>query len=216
MSRYDSLYKERSESTHSLVHLPYVSDPNNSVQVVLIGDSHIERLAWFGALKKQVPPHVFVAGVGGDKVQNINYRLLGSNGLLTHLASRKQTKRIIYMAGGNNGLQDENSVKRTSATIAYTLQQIQELMPGVDIVVLMIPRASKAYQKKPVLYEEFSQQLAAVCANPNLTRPCTYSRELYDLTCKFDDKQIFNDEVHLNEYGYVQCVLPVMQKYWLL
>lgn len=206
--RIDAAYKQRTVQTHDAVHVPYVKDSKNSVDIVLLGDSHFERLTWFGSLKQKVPKNVFVASVGGDRVENISYRLEGDDGLVAHLQKRVDHPRhLVFMAGGNNKLTNDMTVHRVVATILDMLKYINHHLPQTVIHVFMIPRACSAVMKG-AKYDLFCAELSHMCNAQGFN----FSREIYDNTLKYDDKRIFVDDVHLNEFGYQQCVLPVLNK----
>lgn len=90
-------YKLRSHETSKTTHLPLLQHRQHPPTVVLLGDSMFERMTTTGESPNLVAPWpsaamlpdselpagtgrlrgVFNAGVGGDKVQNIAYRLVG-------------------------------------------------------------------------------------------------------------------------------------------
>ncbi|KAK0623904.1 SGNH hydrolase-type esterase domain-containing protein [Immersiella caudata] len=124
-------YKLRSHETSLNSHLPLLqpSPTNQGPSIIFLGDSMFERFLTTGSspnfpapwpsptLLPTLPadanstrlPHVFNAGVGGDKIQNISYRLLGSDsadnpllGLAAALANVKSVKLWVLHAGTNN------------------------------------------------------------------------------------------------------------------
>lgn len=69
--------KSRSHDTHNEIHLPILSqNPALAFTTVLVGDSMIERLKTTGSSTRIARlPSSFNAGVGGDRIENVLYRL---------------------------------------------------------------------------------------------------------------------------------------------
>ncbi|KAK4041129.1 hypothetical protein C8A01DRAFT_45667 [Parachaetomium inaequale] len=144
-------FKARSHDTSKNVHIPllqsHIKDaPENGPAVVLLGDSMFERMTTTGETPNFVAPwpspamlsdeilrfggtdykridRVFNAGVGGDKIQNLVYRLVGAShpededknlpGLLPMLAACGTVKLWAIHIGTNNlhpkhGLRDDD------------------------------------------------------------------------------------------------------------
>lgn len=95
-------YKARSHNTTNEIHLQELEQRKDEpFDVVLIGDSMLERLKTTGASTKTAHmPSAFNAGVGGDKIENVLYRL-GTLGMMTKL-SDKGVKLWVVMIGANN------------------------------------------------------------------------------------------------------------------
>jgi lysophospholipase L1-like esterase len=94
-------FKSRSHDTHHSTHLPELtSSASGSMNVVFIGDSMFERLKTTGINTKLASlPTSFNAGIGGDKIENVLYRLdLG----LLDLLEKKNVKLWVVMVGTNN------------------------------------------------------------------------------------------------------------------
>lgn len=137
-------YKARSYETSKTVHLPLLESqtldaPRRGPAVVLLGDSMFERMITTGQSINFVAPwpspamlddetiaryeddtlkrldRVFNAGVGGDKIQNLAYRLVGDEerglpGLLPALA-RCGTVRLWVLHVGTNNLSPKDGLK---------------------------------------------------------------------------------------------------------
>jgi hypothetical protein len=82
-------------------HLPELERRKKEpIDVVLIGDSMLERLKTTGMSTKIAQmPSTFNAGVGGDKIENVLYRL--GLGMMMRL-SDKNVKLWVVMVGTNN------------------------------------------------------------------------------------------------------------------
>ncbi|KXX78171.1 Platelet-activating factor acetylhydrolase IB subunit gamma [Madurella mycetomatis] len=131
-------YKPRSHETSKTTHLPLLQRQQRPPTIVLLGDSMVERMTTTGESPNLVAPWpsaamlpdselpagtgrlhgVLNAGVGGDKVQNIAYRLVGERhpedgekdlaGLLEALVGcgpgRKEGVKLWVVQAGTNNL----------------------------------------------------------------------------------------------------------------
>ncbi|KAK4221190.1 SGNH hydrolase-type esterase domain-containing protein [Podospora fimiseda] len=126
-------YKLRSHQTSLNSHIPLLQSPTSpSPSIILLGDSTLERLITTCDSPSYDPwpsptlltdlqsrlSGVLNLGVGGDKIQNIGYRLLGDPardlpGLLEIISQKDNVKLWVVHAGTNNlspknGLVDED------------------------------------------------------------------------------------------------------------
>ncbi|KAK0747399.1 SGNH hydrolase-type esterase domain-containing protein [Apiosordaria backusii] len=121
-------YKQRSFETSLNSHVPLIefSNASTSPEVVLIGDSMIERMlttahcgpnlvsSWPSKImltdehgEQLQEGRVLNLGVGGDKIQNVAYRLVGDSAqglrsVADMLAERKSVKLWVLQVGTNN------------------------------------------------------------------------------------------------------------------
>src|SRR5271170_1872368 len=97
-------YKQRSDRTHDDIHVPLLTQsPTTRIRCLLLGDSMLERFKTTGKHTKlgQVEfPDLLNAGVGGDRTQNVIYRL-GTKGLYSGLKQHGVNFAILDM-GTNN------------------------------------------------------------------------------------------------------------------
>lgn len=202
----EGLYKKRTHDTHMNQHLPYVQDDKNNIDLVLLGDSHFERLMWFNeTIKKKVPNDVFVAGVGGDKIENILYRLESKDGLIYAFHQRKnKPKKIIFMAGSNNLLlgNKPDQPERIVEKMKYVINYLRKELPTIPLEVWAIP-IDKKHTKT---IETYNFLLKKTCE----LLDCSFSEEVFLATKT--KKGIFHDDIHLNVNGYSFCMLPVIHK----
>lgn len=203
----ESKYKKRTHTTHMDRHLPYVQDEKNNIDVVLLGDSHFERTVWFNTdVRKNLPRNVFVASVGGDRVENILYRLETNEGLLYAFGQRKkQPRKIIFMAGGNNlaeGYQPSEKPDIVVEKMKYVINYILKRLPGVHLEVWAIPRDEG---NSPTI-EEYNVKLERMCEEEKIS----FSKEVYEKT-KREPNTIFHDGCHLSKEGYMKCMIPVIK-----
>ncbi|CAF0753529.1 unnamed protein product [Adineta steineri] len=108
-------FKIRSQNTHNQVHRPQLESPplantsttassevSSQIDTVLLGDSMMERFKTTGKhtqIGQLRYPQVFNAGVGGDRIENVLYRIdLGLLRLLKH----KNPKLVVLHVGTNN------------------------------------------------------------------------------------------------------------------
>lgn len=136
-------YKERSNQTHDTVHAPLLLQrPGELIECLLLGDSMLERLKTTGAHTEIAQcsfPQIFNAGVGGDRVQNVLYRL-GTKGLYHALHVRDVKHAIIQM--GTNDLRPKQGMTPDALWhYALVLEAVYRAAPGVKILVTgLLPR----------------------------------------------------------------------------
>jgi len=94
-------WKQRTADTHQQ-HLAFLQSPEGQpAQVLLLGSSMMERFHTTGLRYKTKyfdPRHVAIAGVGGDGIPHMLYRL--ENGLLE--ACPSSLSLLVFQAGTNN------------------------------------------------------------------------------------------------------------------
>jgi hypothetical protein len=201
------VYKKRTHDTHMQKHLPYARNTDNTIKTVLLGTSHFERLVWFNQqIRQHVSRDTFVAGVGGDRVEHILYRLESKEGLIEALGSRKPLpERIILLAGGNNviALRRPDTPEATMEKMRYVVREIKKRLAGVTLEVWAIPR-DKARSSVVGLYNRL---LKDMCQQENVP----YSDDVYTKSIEADNG-IFHDDVHLNVRGYLECMVPFLPR----
>jgi hypothetical protein len=128
-------FKQRSHDTHTHVHRPQLeSSPSTissatispeflpQIDIVLLGSSTLERFKTTGKHTQigQLPyPHVFNAGVGGDKIENVLYRV--DLGLLNLLKLRNP--KLVVLQVGTNNLRPKQGLERQHLDDYYLLLQ---------------------------------------------------------------------------------------------
>lgn len=205
-----SVYKKRTHDTHMNKHLPYIRNEKNPIDIILLGDSHFERLVWFDKdVNRSLPRNMFVASVGGDRVENILYRLESDDGLIAALKSRppstysNRPKKIVLMAGGNNLFASNGKVDSPQTTVdkmKYLIQYLNKELPGVILEVWAIPRHSD----NSSLVAEYNRLLGEMCKN----ELCLFSNKVYNNTLKYGYGIFHTDNAHLSKFGYMKCVVP--------
>lgn len=128
-------FKQRSHDTHTLTHRPQLESlPSTSpsatqpsplppqIDIVLLGDSMFERFKTTGKhtqIGQLRYPQVFNAGVGGDKIENVLYRV--DLGLLRLLKPRNP--KLVVLQLGTNNLQPKQALQRQHLNDYYLLLQ---------------------------------------------------------------------------------------------
>jgi lysophospholipase L1-like esterase len=95
-------WKQRSHDTHHNTHIPELASwsSDKRLRVVLIGDSMLERFKTTGSSTRVgTLSNAFNAGVGGDKIENVLYRI--DQGLLKALAQTPPELWVLTI-GTNN------------------------------------------------------------------------------------------------------------------
>ena len=121
-------FKQRSYDTHTSTHQPQLESSTENISsasqidIVLLGDSMFERFKNTGKytqIGQLQYPQVFNAGVGGDKIENVLYRM--DLGLLRLL--KPKNPKIIVLQLGTNNLQRKRGLERRHLDDYYLLLQ---------------------------------------------------------------------------------------------
>lgn len=168
--------------------------------MVMIGDSHIERLVWHDAGKialKRVQRaskyRVFCAGVGGDTVQDVGYRL--NNGLVDAMFD---VRKIIYWAGSNNFNKLDQTVDLVVHEIASAITTITTKFPHAMVFVLGFPRTNYLQAAlDDTLKSTFGERFVSVVEH---SRTFCTARNVREDDLFFTGRGA--DTGHFNELGY--------------
>ncbi|GKU07461.1 gdsl [Fusarium langsethiae] len=185
------MFKQRSHETHHGTHRPQITSNPNQYTVALLGDSLFERFKTTGCnLSSNRNPSVLNLGVGGDKVLNVQYRI--DQGLLRCLKNHQTGLKTMYIHMGCNNLKQNGLRKADADAFASVIKNIQEALPNVDIVITTL---FKQRGLSDHVIDEANQML------------CEIADQHYTEFLPFGDNQegiMSNDNVHLNEMGYVK------------
>ncbi|KAI8587897.1 SGNH hydrolase-type esterase domain-containing protein [Geranomyces variabilis] len=99
MTEPQGKWKQRTADTHTR-HMQQLATPHHHhhYTIILLGDSMLERFTTTGrATSISQNPHIFNAGCGGDKVDNVLYRL--EHGLLDRLPA---VEKVVLHCGTKN------------------------------------------------------------------------------------------------------------------
>ncbi|WP_201834803.1 GDSL-type esterase/lipase family protein [Microvirga zambiensis] len=122
-------------------HLALKANPPTSANVVMIGDSLVRGWdpAWARAAFAQA--RIWNLGIGGDKIQNVLWRLRD-----LALASL-HPRRVVLLAGTNN-IAGDNQPCAIAAGIAEIVRTLAEVWPGARIDVIAIPPRGDAFASR--------------------------------------------------------------------
>lgn len=158
-------YKDRSDSTHDSTHLPELSsrfpvdDGGKPIDFLLLGTSMLERFKTTGSHTFfATAPGIFNAGVGGDRIRNVVFRL-GEKDLYGRLKERGFKTAIIQM--GTNDLRPKKGLTAEALHgYALTLQALRRTGgPGLRILVAGIMRRKDI---PDAIVEESNEKLKAL------------------------------------------------------
>ena len=180
-------WKKRTEETY---HEHIEQYANLEVDLLLLGDSMFERLKTTGKDFWPETSLICNAGVGGDKIQNVLWRL--EQGLLTKIKARK----IILMIGTNNV--ETDSISNICEGIVAILKEI-----STEVVVLgILPRNPHPSDRKAQRIKDTIKGVNE-WLKLNLKIPYLDHSEPF-----FQRDDLYEDHVHLNEEGYqIWCKL---------
>jgi hypothetical protein len=141
--RNSGKYKERSDKTHDNTHAPLLAQsPTTRIRCLLLGCSMLERFKTTGKHTKfgQVEfPDLLNAGVGGDRIQNIIYRL-GIGGLYPRLKQHGVNFAILQM--GSNNLRPKRGLSAEAIEeYGLVLEALARAAPGIVMLLTgILPR----------------------------------------------------------------------------
>lgn len=193
-------YKDRSNATHTEHHKPVLSqNPTEPIEILLLGDSMLERFKTTGRntpLGSAAYPLVMNAGVGGDKISNVLYRL--GVGLWQLLSQRSILYAVIQI--GSNNLKPKKGLNG-NAVMEYALliEAMQRAVPGVKVLVTGL------MQRKDVLVEVVTASNDALDSNNNLMYISSNHppfKVFYLPPCPQITTDHLEDHAHLNATGY--------------
>ncbi|KAF9180600.1 hypothetical protein BGZ51_006080 [Haplosporangium sp. Z 767] len=215
-------FKERSHTTYHSIHLPelayvpskvpeFTKDSQTSHQVpvpppvshniktltpietVLIGDSMLERLKTTGASTALAQhPGSFNAGCGGDKIENVLYRL----SFMTPHLERCAIKLWVVMVGTNN-LRKKGLRPSDVPLYRLLLQALLRMAPGSKIL------ACEVFQRKDIedrYVDEANRMIREMVQEMNTNvgeERIFWSEAPIQVT-----KDHLEDHVHLDQEGY--------------
>jgi len=156
-------------------------------------------------------PNVFVPSVGGDRVENLLYRLESKDGILFNLDQRPSPpKKIALMIGGNNlnrnGV-DSNTIMKVASTVRHILSLIRQTLPQTYVEVWMIPPPTT--QSKAQHWATYANELSKVCSLEKVS----YSQQIYDNMRKLNPREVLLEDGHITETGYQKCVLAQIKMF---
>ncbi|KAK3985880.1 platelet-activating factor acetylhydrolase IB subunit gamma [Cladorrhinum sp. PSN332] len=155
-----SKYKLRSHETSLTSHIPLLQSCTTPPAIILLGDSTLERFITTGnspnytepwpspTLLPTLPPHsnrlprVLNCGVGGDKIQNVAYRLLGdpSRDLPSLLAEVVSQQKIVksqvwVIHAGTNNLTPKNGLSDKDVDALEVMLRVLLRIRGTRVIL---------------------------------------------------------------------------------
>ncbi|CAF2422622.1 unnamed protein product [Rotaria sp. Silwood2] len=211
-------FKQRSHDTHTQTHQPQLESSSlinssltttacefpQQIDVVLLGDSMLERFKTTGKntqIGQLQYPRVFNGGVGGDKIENVLYRIrLG----LLRMLKAKNPKLVVIQIGTNNlqpkrslhGLHLDNYRLLLQAILRLLSAQTQILVTGLfkrrDVDEQCVLQSN--VDIKQIVYTINTQETNGQAEANHRVHWMEPPEEI--------QKDHLADNVHLNLYGY--------------
>lgn len=198
-------FKARSHETHQAVHMPSLTLQLSSIPIttLLIGDSMFERLKTTGLntrtskLCSQPDSLAFNAGVGGDKIENVLYRL--DHGLLDIFSKQKEELKLGVVMIGTNNFNGKKPLKISDIEKYRLLLQALLRMSNTESKILCC-EIFKRKDVKDELVEESNRMLRELIADIN----AYIGKERIGWIAAPEEigKERLEDHVHLDEAGY--------------
>lgn len=244
LAQRHSKFKERSFATSKNEHIPLLESLSKGPRIILLGNSMIERMLTTGQSASLEPwpsapilsdvhlesnrsrglvherlRGVFNAGVGGDKYENILYRLHGDeerqvSGLLD--TPTVLDAELWFIHAGTNNLHTKRGLSDASVEVLrLMLMSILTSTPFETRILL-----SELFNRTDIaehLVDEANTKLEHLVDSINDTQrePRLFWIEVPDSVTKEDH---LDDHVHLNDKGYrvwFQHLLPRLASYWV-
>lgn len=193
-------WKKRSHETN-LRHLQYLATPKGKqIETLLIGSSMFERFFSTGKNyynKFFIPRKIGLAGVGGDRVQNMLYRI--EQGLLE--ACPKELKYIVLQAGTNNV--EDCTVEELVTGVQFLVEEIKRRLPNIKIILFGL--APRDAQKPTLTNADLLNRIKQVNVELKSTQNIVEFVDIFDLFLTktgTKDAKKYVDHVHFNAVGY--------------
>lgn len=186
----NSKWKKRSEETTINVHFPELDNADSKTfNFVLIGSSMLERFKTTGHdLNLGLKPHIFNAGVGGDTIPNVLYRI--DLGLLQAAKTQEKVDMTIVNIGSNDLTKPGRSLTEFQLyQFALHLEALRRIFPRIVVTAL--------FYKKDVHLSDVDR------SNEDLQKIVYgFPRVEWLAAPEVDFDNHYEDHVHLNRSGY--------------
>jgi len=194
-----------------LVDAKAIFDKGGKIDVLFVGDSITQGWEKEGAetwKKYYEPRHGFAIGFGGDRTENVLWRL-------QHDAVKGMNPKVtVLMIGTNNAGHRRENPQTTAAGIKKILQELKQRLPDTKILLLAIfPRDEKPDGELRLINEQVNAIIKNYADNKrvyfvNINQ--TFLTQEGILT-----KEVMPDLLHPHEYGYelwAKALEPELQK----
>ncbi|KAF7875018.1 hypothetical protein EAF04_002190 [Stromatinia cepivora] len=188
--KYNAKWKKRSEDTTLNVHFPELDNPcSKTCNLLLIGSSMLERFKTTGHdLNLGLKPHIFNAGVGGDTIPNVLYRM--TLGLLQKAKYQAKVGTVVVNIGSNDLKKPGRNLSEVQLyQFALHLEALRRIFPRIVVTAL--------FYKKDVQLSDVDQ------SNEDLQKIVSGFPGVEWLAApQIDLVHHYEDHVHLNRAGY--------------
>lgn len=172
-------------------------------EVLLIGDSIIQKMAYFDKFWSEVSGlHPLNLGIGGDRIQNLLWRIL--NGSLNEI----QPKAIVLHIGTNC---IGNTPEEISDGIIQVVDELHKIFPSAYLIIWgLLPRG-----EFPNLLRDRNIKVNEIILQHFNTHPMVEVICTGDTLLQSDDRinrKDMYDYLHLTEQGYVKTFTPVLKR----
>jgi lysophospholipase L1-like esterase len=201
---YTSKFKKRTEETTD-IHIRCLEDlpESGKPKILLLGDSLFERFKTItGEDTKVWTDHgfdkmcIFNAGIGGDQIQNVMYRITVRR-LLDHVG--KSIEKVFLMIGTNN-IERDKPIDMVMG-VKFILEQLKEHFPKASVYILGIPPRVSSCSK----ISDSDLLIKIQIYNDLLSSLHDKYIDVFQLFTNRDgtmNSSLFDDGVHFNESGY--------------
>lgn len=198
----ESKWKQRTHDTHQQHLADLQTEEGQNTKILFLGSSMMERFHTTGKKfveKYYKPQNVFIAGVGGDGIQHMLYRI--EQGLLE--ACPPGLELIVFQGGTNNI--EASSADEVYNGIVNLVEEIFKRRPNVKVAVfgLCLRDSTRKNLTTPDLLtriEKLNTQLS-LWQRENVFY-FELNEELRDPITKLKDNRFFVDHVHFSMAGY--------------
>jgi len=208
-------WKMRTAATHTnhLEELEQLTtEENNHVDTLLLGDSMFQRWKTTGEDIWTPPSSVFNAGIGGDRIENILWRLLANDleedgkSNRVGLMSKLNVRQTIFFVGTNNMCTDPiTALQSFSDGIRLLIDIIRTTQSRLErIIVMALP--SKANADWVEQANAFNRELKLLCEEDVSGMLC-YCDGLLGM-----ETTDFEDDVHFNKSGYTKWLPMILSQ----
>lgn len=158
-------WKERSEITYWEDHVVRAKALEGPVNVLIIGSSLSERLITTHGVNV-VPSTWFVAGVSGDKIENLLYRL--SLPELWQTPALQKVQHVVFWIGSNNLKPNMRDKDYTDMLEKYKILilYLQHYYPAAKIAGCLVTCRTDIL---PAVIDQVNQGLKVLCANQHIS-----------------------------------------------
>jgi hypothetical protein len=201
---FQSKTRPRTADTH-LKHLAYLK-AHPDTEMIMLGSSHFERFLTTGVgLLPLEERKICVAGVGGDQVEHMMWRV--ENGLFDGTCPK--LKKVLIVSGANNLTNGQNP-RVVALKAAALVDMVREKVGNEVVIEFVVPPLASCTHKK-IQREEMGKRFVEfgkymkeemdkreIFLHPFHEKTFTVTGAGVVTQCSY----LFDDEVHLNRRGY--------------